>query len=937
MVVSINFSLVGDYMNAKINQRLVGTTFAATNTQQKQSAQATEELAAGTPPWKTEATTQTDDEIRSAAFKALKSGNFISASDRKEAAAASDDSTKLFIAYEAIASLKTIAQAIEKNLLDDSYLELAEKRLNQGIAEISEFLGDSSFESVTLLASAKLDKTTSEVSIARVAYNYTTNIVHSGEKDAPVAAWAGLDGFNIELKRVNTTDTLTVDLSSLADEDRTLTNVTDLINQQIEAVGASTRFYPQEIGEKNEYGVYKGDDWGMKIAGTQGEKLTFSAFTSEPALFMVGGSGSEGENNTLTAQISKWTNLSSTEPTRAATNLLYADATVTSEAEDEDSIDLTQHNDTHFIATQTGPDGSVYALANVTNDINGQAILSDNDLALIKYDSTGKELWTRIVGNSADITGTALAVSNDGRVAIAGSTTDKLDSKAFGGGTDGFVIMYNADGIETSAYQEATRYEDKITSIAFDSAGALYIGGSTTGNIDGNGNAGGTDAYVEKLDILGKRMWINQFGTADEDKITAITIGDDGIPIVATQRGGETTIQSVSGAEFGASDWSYNIGKANVVSMDFDNNALYLGGSTLYPNRTDGAFSGAVGETYDAFAIKLNVTDTGSGIDVTEGWYQAFGGAGEQGVAKIIADNDKVYLAGTASTSFGSKTFEANTNHAVVASIDANTGVENWVASLTGRGGSANATGLTIAKNGSSALDAFGLPNGVLTTGGTAYVSDSTAARVGDNFTIVVAGKKTVITLEKEDTYRDLTFKLNAALGVNGSAQARRSSTGDQSLSIIPSEEVIIKLIPGAEGSDLLKAIGMTSGFLYDEPSLLDKDKSSDAPPLISLELPQSVSFTSSSSARYEVDDDGKLTAVEKPATKIISQLDVALAGIRTAYRYAIDDPTLQINTTKNKNSTQASAYQISQLANLQAGLSRLTGSSGSSSVSLFA
>lgn len=924
-------------MNARINQRLVGSSFQATAAQQKPSAQATEELAAGTPPWKTAEDSQSDDDILSSAFAALKSGNFISASDRSDAAESSDDSTKLFIAYEALESLKTIAQAVEKELLNDSYLELAEKRLNEGIAEISEFLGGSDFESVTLLASAKLDKTTSEVSIARVAYDYTTDIVHTGAEDDAVAAWAGIDGFDIELKRVNTSDTLTIDLSGLPDADRTLGNVTDLINQQIESVGAATRFYPQEIGEQNDYGVYEGDDWGMRIAGTQAEKLTFSATTSQPALFMVGGSGATGEDNTLTAQISKWTGLNDAAPTRASTNLLLAEATVTTEAKDEDSIDLTEHNDSQFIATQTGPDGSIYALANVENDINGQKILSDNDLALIKYDSTGKELWTRIVGNAAEITGSDLAVAEDGRVAIAGSTTDELDPDAFGGGTDGFVVMYNADGLETSTYQQATRYEDKITSIEFDSTGALYIAGSTTGSIDGSANAGGSDAYVEKLDILGNRMWINQFGGSEDDTVTAITIADDGTPIVATKNGSETIIQSVSDSEFTTSDWSYNIGNANVTSMDFDSDSLFLGGATRYSERSGGTFSGNSTDNYDAFAIKLNVTDTGSGINVNEDWYQSFGGDGEQNISEVIAHEGSVYLSGTAATSFGSKTISEDSKHAIVASLDATTGAENWISSLTGRGNSANSAGLTIAKEGSSDLDAMGLPNGLLTTGGTAYVSDSTAARVGDYFTLVVDGEETVITLEKEDTYRALTFKLNAALGVDGSAQARRSSEGNQSLSIKPAEEVIVELIPGEDGSDLLKALGMTSGFLYDEPSLLDKDTSSDAPPLISLDLEQSVSLTSSATAKYEVDDEGNLTEAEKPVTDVLKMFDVALASIRTAYRHAIDDPTLQIDTSTKGKSTQASAYQIAQQANLQAGLDRLVGGGGGSTTGLFA
>ncbi|WP_033404901.1 autotransporter outer membrane beta-barrel domain-containing protein [Hirschia maritima] len=937
MVVNVDFSLVGAYMNARMNERLVGTSFQANSTQQAPSAQATDELAAGTPPWKAAEETQSDDDILSTAFASLKSGNFISASDKRTALEAKDDSTKLFIAYEALESLQTIATAVEKGLLKESYYELAEKRLNEGIAEISEFIGSSDFDSVTMLASAKLDKTTSEVTIARASYEYTTDITHSGAKDDPVTAWAGISGFSITVDRVNQSDTLNIDLSSLADNERTLENVTDLINQQLESVGASSKFYPQQIGEKNEYGVYAGDDWGMKIKGLQGEHLSFTANTSAPALFMVGGSGAAGDDNTLSAQISKWTGLSEASPTRTKTNLFLAESTVTQEAKDEDEIDLTEHNDSQFIATKAGPDGSIYALANVENDVNGQKILSDNDLALVKYDSTGKELWTRIVGNSAEITGTDLAVAPDGRVAIAGSTTDEFDSTAFGGGTDGFVIMYNADGLETSVYQEATRFEDKITSLAFDSAGALYIGGSTTGNIDGNGNAGGVDAYVEKLDVLGNRMWINQFGSAEDDTVTAITIADDGTPIVATRNGEETTIQSVTGASFSASDWSHDIGKASVTTMDFDSDALYLGGSTRYPTRTANEFGGTASTDYDAFAIKLNVTDGGGSTTVTEDWYQGFGGSGEQGISEVIAHDGALYLSGTAGNSFGSQSIDADEKHAIIASLDASTGAENWVNSLTGRGSQANSAGMTLSSTGSSDLDAFGLPNGKLTMGGTSYVSDHSAARVGDHFTLIVDGKETKIELEREDTYRALTFKLNAALGQDGTALARRSSTGAQALSIRPAEETIIELVPGDKGSDLLNALGLTAGFLYDEPSLLDEDKSSDAPPLISLDLESAVTLTSAASAKFDVDEDGKLTEKEKPVTDVLKMFDVALASIRTAYRHAIDDPTLKIDTSTNANSTQASAYQLAQQANLQAGLDRLTGGGGGGTLGLFA
>jgi hypothetical protein len=70
----------------------------------------------------------------------------------------------------------------------------------------------------------------------------------------------------------------------------------------------------------------------------------------------------------------------------------------------------------------------------------------------------------------------------------------------------------------------------------------------------------------------------------------------------------------------------------------------------------------------------------------------------------------------------------------------------------------------------------------------------------------------------------------------------------------------------------------------------------------------------------------------------IVSMLDSGLRGLRKAYRYAIQDPTLLALTEGNDNkpgkSTQATAYQQAQIANFQAALNRLSG--GSSSSGLF-
>src|SRR5262249_37588017 len=87
----------------------------------------------------------------------------------------------------------------------------------------------------------------------------------------------------------------------------------------------------------------------------------------------------------------------------------------------------------------TGGDGSVYVLADLGGDADGAPIKGSRDVALLKYDSAGKLAYSRILGASDSASGFALAVSGDGKVAVAGSVSGALGITQDKGGTDSFV------------------------------------------------------------------------------------------------------------------------------------------------------------------------------------------------------------------------------------------------------------------------------------------------------------------------------------------------------------------------------------------------------------------------------------------------------------------------------------------------------------------
>ena len=100
-------------------------------------------------------------------------------------------------------------------------------------------------------------------------------------------------------------------------------------------------------------------------------------------------------------------------------------------------------------------------------------------------------------------------------------------------------------------------------------------------------------------------------------------------------------------------------------------------------------------------------------------------------------------------------------------------------------------------------------------------------------------------------------------------------------------------------------------------------DTQNDAPEIVTMGLTDKISFDDKESIQDAVD-----------------MLDGALRALRTSYRWAIDDPTLEqlkngdSGPGKNANGTPP-AYLTAQIANLQAGLQRL--SAGGGGVNFFA
>jgi len=241
-----------------------------------------------------------------------------------------------------------------------------------------------------------------------------------------------------------------------------------------------------------------------------------------------------------------------------------------------------------------------------------------------------------------------------------------------------------------------------------------------------------------------------------------------------------------------------------------------------------------------------------------------------------------------------------------VSKLDATTGSLAWSHQVAGRNGFSEGAALVYQSDGSSDLDVFGLPTGAMFYEDDNTITTRTSARAGDSFYVSVdGGRKRKIIIDADDSYRSLTFKINAVLVLDGKASVSRTSGGDK-LMLKPQPGVKIEIFAGPDGEDVLSALGL-------EPGVVAKaDDSDDAEEVrtFGLSLPKAL------------DIDSRTTA--ESALKALEQ---AMTNVRAAYRHLTRDKSLDdLLSNGGKPIGKAPAHILAQIANYQNALFRLGG-----------
>jgi outer membrane protein assembly factor BamB len=140
-------------------------------------------------------------------------------------------------------------------------------------------------------------------------------------------------------------------------------------------------------------------------------------------------------------------------------------------------------------------------------DSNGDIYVasSNGNATLMKYDSDGNKLWTKQLDSDGPLSAYGLTMDDNGNIYITGNAHTEIcnglpgHDEDYEACLDAFVVKYDSEGDWKWTQQIGTSTYDTGYGITTDSSGNVYLTGVTSGNLDGNTNAGEKDLFVMKL------------------------------------------------------------------------------------------------------------------------------------------------------------------------------------------------------------------------------------------------------------------------------------------------------------------------------------------------------------------------------------------------------------------------------------------------------
>jgi hypothetical protein len=896
-MTAIDTSTLLNYFYAKQSVAAAKYSSSASTSSSSSSSDTT------TAPWndtETETDTARDADV-------LSMSDYVDDSDVPKVAVTDDqkleqDNQKLFVIYKALDTLSYLSEMAGRTDVASGVIAGYNTRFQDCLSQIQDYIENTTFNNLELQQTAIDAVTTGTASVASSTYNYTTkSLATSDNINSAVSGVSTSDSFTIAVSKNGTTQSLAIDMADVAATYGTLSlsNIVSYVNGKLSDAGYNTRFARVQTGSKTDDDGNITYQYGLKITDASNETVSLSSSDATPALYLAGTSGlTEDTDDTDANSAGRLVKLSLDDNASGTTDTSSVFSTTTG----------TTDGTSTATASAVDGDGNVYMLGTTTGDINGEANQGSQDVYISKYDSAGALLWTHLVGSSASADGYDLAIDPTGGVVVVGSTTADLTTSVADGNEDSFVAKFSSIGTEEWVSQINTTSANAANTVSVDSSGNITVGGSVTGKIaSGETNLGGSDAYLLQLDSDGTITSKNQFGTTGNDEVASTTYDSSGNLYIVTVSDGVASVSKYAADSDGNVDiaadptWTQALGTIGssgaITDIAVSGSSIYVAGSTNNDlNSTDG-YSTSGGS--DAFVCSLTDNTTSAGTN-----YVSYVGtsANETSGTLAIGSDGTVYLSGSTTGTFADQSrTESGTTNAFVSAIKGSTGTVEWTKQYGGISGQSTGASLALDADGSSVLDALGLPTGEVQTA-SSYLSkltDQSTLKAGDTFKIKIdngsSDRTATITIDASDTLRTLAKEISDKLGSAGSASVSYAS-GGKSLKIEASSDYTLTLIAGDDDTDALAGLGLAAGVLSADSSSIS---TSDGKKIFGLGLTSDMTFSTKTQAN----------AVKAEVSNVLS-------AIKTIYQSINSSGDDTSTTATASNAVKASTAMLNYIGN---------------------
>jgi len=288
-------------------------------------------------------------------------------------------------------------------------------------------------------------------------------------------------------------------------------------------------------------------------------------------------------------------------------------------------LDVSGAQEMKFNAVATDASGNTYAVGHTgnasgiaTTGAHQTTLAGNNDVIVVKYNSTGTKLWGTYYGGTGEDEALTVAVDAAGYIYFGGFTystsgiaTAGSHQATYPSSQAGFIAKFDGSGVR----QWATYYcsYTAVYSIASDASNNIYAVGNTgastgvaTSGAYQTSTAGGiSDTFIAKFNSSGVRQWGTYYGGTGTDYLRTVAVdgagnvivggfGSNGFATAGAYQSGPSGAFISKFTSAGNRIWGTYINSITTwVYVDIDaNNNIYAGGfpGYLYKFNPSGSF-----------------------------------------------------------------------------------------------------------------------------------------------------------------------------------------------------------------------------------------------------------------------------------------------------------------------------------------------------------